>query len=238
MQEAFSRTSPCRSASGKEISLTLLLTAQFATRSCAGYHDVVHRRKDQMKNSFYMITAMIITTALISGCGYRDINQNLPEKRDYRQDMRDFVQSIAVYVERIHPGFIIIPQNGHELLTEDGEETGSPAMAYLNAIDGVGREDLFYGYTDDNVPTPVDERNYMIAFMDIAENHGVEVLVTDYSWSHTYMDNSYAQNEARGYISFAADHRELDNIPAYPAEPYHVNTSNITSWLKLRTFSI
>jgi len=43
--------------------------------------------------------------------------------------------------------FILIPQNGQEILTMDGESTGTPATNYINAINGVGREDLFYGYS-------------------------------------------------------------------------------------------
>ena len=138
------------------------------------------------------------------------------ETRNYRQDMRDFVQGISAYAKEILTDFVIIPQNGHELLTENGEETGTPAAAYLGAIDGVGREDLFYGYNSDNVATPVADCNYMLAFMNIAEANGVEVMVTDYCSTHAYMYDSYIQSYARGYISFAADHRELDNIPEYP----------------------
>ncbi|MEE9580406.1 MAG: endo alpha-1,4 polygalactosaminidase [Nitrosomonadaceae bacterium] len=159
-----------------------------------------------------------------------------PTEIGYKQEMRDFVQGISIYSKGLKPGFIIIPQNGHELLTENGEEAGTPASDYLNAIDGVGREDLFYGYNDDNVPTPESDRNYMIAFMDIVENNGVEVLVTDYCWTQSYIDDSYNQNIAKGYISFAAEHRELDNIPTYPATPYDVNATNITSLAEAKNF--
>ncbi len=157
-------------------------------------------------------------------------------ERDYRQDMRDFVQDVSLYAKGIKPGFIIIPQNGHELLTENGEETGTLALRYLEAIDGVGREDLFYGYDDDDAPTPPSARDYMIAFMDIARNNGIVVLVTDYCWTQSFVDDSYEQNANRGYISFSADHRELDNIPNYPATPYNVNVADVTSLEKTKNF--
>lgn len=159
-----------------------------------------------------------------------------PTERNYRQDMRNFVQGISAYAKGIKTDFIVIPQNGHELLTEDGEKKGTPAAEYLNAINGVGREDLFYGYDEDNVPTPASERNYMLAFMDIAESNSVDVLVTDYCSTQSYMDDSYNQSNTRGYISFAADHRELDNIPAYPPNPFNVNTLNITSLAEAMNF--
>ena len=156
--------------------------------------------------------------------------------RDFKQDMREFVQSISSNARDVDADFIIIPQNGHELLTANGEETGSPAVNYISAIDGVGREDLFYGYDDDNEATPDDDRAFMITFMDIAEQNTVEVLTTDYCWTENKMDDSYAQNVAKGYISFAADHRELDNIPAYPSIPFNVNSDDITSLSDAKNF--
>jgi cysteinyl-tRNA synthetase len=110
------------------------------------------------------------------------------------------------------------------------------ASSYTAAIDGVGREDLFYGYDDDNVPTPAAERDYMIAFLERAEDEGVEALVTDYCWTSSYVDNSYSQNNAHGYISFAAHRRELDSIPAYPVLPYNENNSDIHSLAEARNF--
>ncbi|MGQ9701482.1 MAG: endo alpha-1,4 polygalactosaminidase [bacterium] len=178
-----------------------------------------------------LVGILVVATVLMSGC----INKR-PSTRNYKQDMRDFVQGISAYAKGIKTNFIVIPQNGHELITENGEVTGQLATNYLNAIDGVGREDLFYGYDKDNVPTPEPERNYMIAFMDIAKNKGIKVLVIDYCWTQSFVDNSYNQNAARGYISFAADHRKLDNIPSYPTTPYNVNQANITSLAEAKNF--
>jgi len=150
-------------------------------------------------------------------------------ERDFRQDMRDFVRGISACARAVDPDFLVIPQNGQELLTETGESDGPLQTAYLNAIDGVGREDLFYGYDGDNVPTPPAETDYMAAFLDRAEAAGIQVLVADYCWTPSYVDDAYARGAARGYISFVADHRELDNVPAYPAAPYNENASNVTS---------
>lgn len=148
---------------------------------------------------------------------------------DYRQEMRDFVIKIAACSRTQDPDFIAIPQNGQELLTENGEAEGNPSETYIDAIDGVGREDLFYGYEDDNKPTPRDENEYMIGFLDVALDNEVTVLVTDYCSNHNYMDKSYSENHDKGYISFASDHRELDNIPDYPKQPYNSNELDIVS---------
>ncbi len=158
------------------------------------------------------------------------------EARDYREDMRTFVQEISSYTRSYNGTFIIVPQNGQELLTENGEEDGAVTSAYMAAIDGSGREDLFYGYNDDNVSTPVPERDYMIVFLAIAEDAHIEALVTDYCWTPSHVDDSYAQNETRGYISFAAHHRELDTIPSYPENPHNENSIDISGLADARNF--
>jgi len=163
-------------------------------------------------------------------------NTNLSTTRDYRQDMRDFVQAISAYGEENIPNFIIIPQNGQEIVTQNGEEDGAPETEYLNAIDGVGREDLFYGYDKDNKPTPEGEKNYMIAFLDICEQYGIEVLTTDYCSSYDKVDDSYTYNQAKNYISFASPQRELNVIPDYPSEPYNVNSFDIQSLANSKNF--
>ena len=163
-------------------------------------------------------------------------NTNSSTTRDYRQDMRDFIQAISAYGEENIPNFIIIPQNGQEIVTQYGEEDGAPATEYLNAIDGVGREDLFYGYDNDNKPTPEGEKNYMIAFLDICEQYGIEVLTTDYCSSYDKVDDSYTYNQAKNYISFASPQRELNVIPDYPSEPYNVNSFDIQSLANSKNF--
>lgn len=50
------------------------------------------------------------------------------------------------------------------------------------------------------------------------------------------MDKSYNQNKAAGYVSFAADQRDLFNIPSYPAQPRDVNSNDITSLSQAKNF--
>jgi len=69
-----------------------------------------------------------------------------PANLDYREEMRKFVEEISRYAKDIHPDFYIIPQNGVELVTLNGEPDGTLAAEYVHAIDGIGQEDLFYGY--------------------------------------------------------------------------------------------
>ena len=183
---------------------------------------------------------VLMAIALLVGCGDDDDGSVLSTEPSsqlaHRDLMRHFVHQISASARRTNPNFIIIPQNGHELLTEEGEEDGPIADGYLESIDGVGREDLYYGYDDDDTATPVSEQESMTAFMDIAERHGVEVLVTDYCWTGAFVDDSYSRSAAKSYVSFAADHRELDNIPAYPERPINVNTDDVTTLAEAKNF--
>lgn len=167
---------------------------------------------------------------LVNSCSLFEIDPQ------YRDHMREFVQSISQYARTSDPDFIIIPQNGPELVTGNGEEDGSPSVDYLAAIDGVGREDLFYGYKDDNSSTPDKETSYMVSFLDICEENGVEVLTTDYCWDHSKMDNSYTKNFEKGYISFAAPDRDLNVIPDYPLTPYHENPDDVSNLNQANNF--
>jgi cysteinyl-tRNA synthetase len=154
---------------------------------------------------------------------------NFTSDVDYRQQMRNFVIGISTYSKQKNPDFIIIPQNGQELLTYGGHPAVLLANDYIAAIDGVGKEDLFFGYDDDNVPTEDKDTEDMAYLLDFAMDNGVMVLVTDYCWSLSYVDTSYRKNSERGYISFATDSRDLDSIPDYPGEPFNVNANNIQS---------
>ncbi|MCD6501081.1 endo alpha-1,4 polygalactosaminidase [bacterium] len=156
---------------------------------------------------------------------------------DYKQEMRDFVQDISRYAKSANVDFIVIPQNGAEIVSTTGEDTGLPDMNYINAIDGIGQESLYYGYYADDQETPLEDRQWTSAFLDMAKDNGnIVIFVTDYCYSHYRMDDSYGKNDKKGYISFAADHRELDDIPNYPAPIENENDSVITELSEAKNF--
>ncbi len=145
---------------------------------------------------------------------------------NYRQLMRDFVHKISDYSKNVKSNFMVIPQNGVEIINEQ----------YLSFIDGIGQEDFFYGYDGDDLPTPKDKREYLLQFINKAKEREKTILIIDYCETKNYVDDSYSQNNKLGFISFAADHRELDNIPAYPLEPYNSNSEDIKSLNEAKNF--
>jgi cysteinyl-tRNA synthetase len=191
--------------------------------------------KGMMKtNSFSIFLLLAILTAV--SCNKDGQGSGGDGQKDYKDEMRNFVTGISQYSKNLHPGFFIIPQNGQELVTSDGKANGSLDTNYLGAIDGQGREDLFYGYYSDDAATPNEDREYIIAYLDRIKQSGKPVLVTDYCFTQTKMSDSYLQNDLKGYVSFAADHRELDDIPAFPPVINNQNSNDVTSLTDVKNF--
>ena len=183
-----------------------------------------------MKNLIFVATIFM----LLMSCEKDD--NDFSDGIDFKQEMRDFVIGISNSAKSINPGFIIIPQNGIELVTISGEENAMPDTAYLNAIDGNGQEYLLYGYDNDNEATPTNETEYLLSFLEISMNSGNTILVTDYCSTPSKIDNSYTQNSNKKFISFAADQRELNNIPNYPSPIFRNNNDNINSLEEVKNF--
>ncbi len=185
-----------------------------------------------MKKTFLFLAVLC---ALCLSCEKNSEGPDL-EGIDFRAEMRRFVQAISAQARGLVPDFLVIPQNGQVLITENGEPAGAVEALYAAAINGTGREDLFYGYTADDAATPAAERNEMTALCDVFEANGIEVLAIDYCSSHAKMDDSYAKNAARGYISFAAPDRDLRVIPDYPAAPHGCSTDDVLSLSQAKNF--
>ncbi|CAN5491069.1 endo alpha-1,4 polygalactosaminidase [soil metagenome] len=173
----------------------------------------------------------IISFLILSACK----KQNT-EQIDYREEMRLFVEEISSFSRTQHPGFIIIPQNGQALLNANPDGSGN-AQNYFLAIDGLGREELFYGYDNmDNLPTPSADHLDWLGPLQTANSKGKKILVTDYCSEIAKVNDSYQQNHNLNFISFAADQRELTSIPSFPVSPYEENVDDIDSLPAAKNF--
>ena len=184
-----------------------------------------------MKIPFIALFAFLVVSCTNNDNGPTDENE---AGRNYKQDMRDLVVGISQTAKAVHPNFAVIPQNGIELVTSNGEVNGSPDLAYLAAIDGNGQEDLFYGYDDDDQATPSAQTAYLRSLLDVSKEAGKTILVTDYTSTASKITDSYQKNIAAGYVSYAALHRSLDIIPT--SAPQHVNAATITSLGQAKNF--
>lgn len=178
---------------------------------------------------------LLLANLFLLSCGKKDDDLTVSESA-YKQRMRELVMGISRYAKSISPGFLIIPQNGIELVSSNAEESGPPHTAYLAAIDANGQEDLLYGYDNDNLATSADRTSYLLRYLNISKDAGKKILVTDYCSTPSGVNQSYQENNKYGFVSFAADQRELNNIPAYPASPYNENNADINTLTQARNF--
>ncbi len=121
--------------------------------------------------------------------------------------MIDFVGNISSYVKNEASGnFSVFVQNADELLLNS---------TYLEHIDGIGREDLFYF---DNTPTNDSWRNQGISNLNNAIDNNKMVLITDYPQSSSLKYDFYSNCITNGFLGYAAD-RELDSLKEFDLYP-------------------
>ncbi|OAI47000.1 hypothetical protein AYO44_10355 [Planctomycetaceae bacterium SCGC AG-212-F19] len=172
--------------------------------------------------------------ALLLLGGFAWTSQKPPAaKRDYRTAMRQFVQAISAKAKKVDPAFLVVPQGGVGLLLD----TGKPADAYLKAIDGIGQEEIFYGFDNkDNRKTPKMETDNFLKHLAVAKAAGKAVLSIDYANQPKLVDDAYAKNAAVGFVPFVADRRGLDGVPTYPAKPVNENASDVKALKDAKNF--
>lgn len=113
------------------------------------------------------------------------IAKNRPTARD---EMRAFVAEIAEHGRKALPGFLVVPQNGEELLTD---------AAYRKVIDAIGKEDLLFGEFKDKQANPGDAISRRTALLQQLTREGKPVLAVE------YLDNAGHIAAARKALSDA-----------------------------------
>lgn len=116
-------------------------------------------------------------------------------------EMVEFVKAIANYarVTKGKANFLVFPQNG-EVLSSHAD--------YLNAVNGIGREDTWYNGNTANDSTHIDS---VISNLDVFKQAGKLVLVIDYVTQQNLIDDFYSKAIAKGYVPYATV-RDLDRI--------------------------
>ncbi len=196
-------------------------------------------RLSLLSNIFkYILFAVLISLCSISACSNSNLRNKsvASSKINYRNKMRNFINDISVFAKKQKPNFIIIPQNGHELITKNGSATDKIMAYYLNSIDGLAREDLYYGYKEPNKKTPKSVTTELNKMLKIAKQYNKKILVTDYCYSISKIKNSYEKNNFNKYISFAAPGLELNRIPAYPVPIFNENSNTIKNLANAKNF--
>lgn len=125
-----------------------------------------------------------------------------------REEMKALVNKIAHYARNIKgkSNFGIFPQNGESLLADP---------QYLRIITGIGKEDTYFGYDDENLPSPITVSAEIEQYLDLAIKAGKLVLNVDYTTDPGQMRQAYSKAENRGYVEYCAT-RNLDRLVSQP----------------------
>ena len=166
-------------------------------------------------------------------------------QRDIREDMRKFVQAISTYARQQKPGFLIVPQNGLELLMkhEVGDDSNrppsrAPARTYMTSIDAVLVDGLYYGVPEVNKPVSEERRQGLLSLIEEARRARLPVLAMDYAREPTAVSDAYRQLSAKGLIPYVAlgSGLELNRIPGSGTTPWGVNPNSVISLAGVRNF--
>ena len=146
-----------------------------------------------------------------------------------RNDMVAFVQGLAQHARltRNRPDFLVFPQNGEDLIVDDSEQLDMLGLAYLDTIDGIGVEDVFYDELTLNPAPDITFRTGLLQSYLQAGGDRRIVISVDYVWDPTNptapanvnRHNDYKSKATNaGYLPYAAlRDRNLDEILNVPA---------------------
>jgi cysteinyl-tRNA synthetase, unknown class len=125
------------------------------------------------------------------------------EKPDAQLEMVRLVTAISAYAKRRKPGFLVVPQNGEELLR---------FAEYRRVIDGVAKEDLVYGIGGDEQLNGAGDLTRSIADLTLAKAEGRPVFVVEYLADPVKRTNALRQLASSGFIVHFA-RRDLRYAP-------------------------
>ncbi len=123
------------------------------------------------------------------------------------QEMVDFILDFTEYARKKQPGFGVFPQNAEELGTRFPE--------FMQAMTGIGVEDLYYGYPRDHEPSPAEWTAEREAILDQWVAAGKLVLTIDYTAKPEQIADAYTRSHAHGYVPYVTD-RSLGRLRINP----------------------
>lgn len=118
------------------------------------------------------------------------------------QSMVEFVSDIAAYARSAEPGFIIVGQNAEELLNYPD---------YAAVIDGVGKEDLFFGLDGDGTLNSKGELRASLTPLQGFLASGKPVFLIEYLDTAESIALAHKNADALGVPLFIGT-RELDDV--------------------------
>jgi cysteinyl-tRNA synthetase len=130
--------------------------------------------------------------------------------RDSAEDeMIEFVTALGDYARSQHPGFLVLPQNAAE-----------PGLRadYLAAVDGIGIENIYFGYDEQNEATDSSITSEIEEVLQLWTAAGKLVLAEDYATSPDNITEAYELATGKRFTHTVTD-VERGGLPFPPPGP-------------------
>lgn len=175
-----------------------------------------------------ILPCIIIMVFFMVGC-----TVSRGEKIDYKEEMKTLVKEISEYSKARKEDFIVIIQNAEEVIYNEEENID---YDFLEHIDGIGKESLFFGYEGDDERTEDEVTNYSKELLNLYRENNKKVLVIDYCSKEENIRETYNKCRSNDFISFVANKRELDERPYYFESIIEENNNDINSLSEVKNF--
>lgn len=121
------------------------------------------------------------------------------KREELARKMVELISRVSRYAKAKNPVFKIVPQNCPELYTWTNWEP-QPNEKYIQAIDGIGMEDVFYLAHDKPAKMKWCEENRQNALA--IKRAGKLVLAVDYAKTPVCIADAYAKERAIGFVPY------------------------------------
>ena len=183
--------------------------------------DSVLRNDLHQLNNMKRYLYLLIIAISLSGC-FKEKRSDIAAEK-----MQDFVVNISEYARNLDNDFIIIPQNGVELAFNNLESGEGFNELYMNSIDGVGVEELFY-----NGFFSLDEERLSLLKEIKAEK---TIMVAEYIKDESNISDAIERNTNEGFICFPRTSSNYDYL-LIPSEIQESNSNDITNLQEVRNY--
>lgn len=127
-------------------------------------------------------------------------------EKEAAERMISFVRMLSAVAKERDPEFMIVPQNGEGLLKFDNG-------LYLDAVDGIGVEDIWFNGSKKNDEGVIDQR---LKWLELFKKANKPVFSVDYADGRYTINQYYRLCRNEKFYCFAADpDRSLSSIKAF-----------------------
>jgi cysteinyl-tRNA synthetase len=115
------------------------------------------------------------------------------DTKEMRDRMAGFIIELTAYMRSKQPDVAILVQNAEELLDRP---------AYVEAIDGIAKEDLFYGITHREEPNKKADVDWSTKLLRDAQARGKKIFVIEYLTKPSYIADARKRLDDLGFVMY------------------------------------